>query len=347
MVTGTDQRSGADSTAGGPPSPEVVFNGYIAAALAQAYSELGLFELLLGGERLQVDALAGRLDTDPTLLTALLHAGGALGYLRLRDGVAELTHAGRTLAGSAGYFRWLVGGYGEMLRNLAALAGRRKEYPRDVARDEVEIALACSQNGRAFLTPIVDSILDELRFEKIADCGCGDAGRLVYLCQRHPCIRAVGIDISAEACRLAEANVARAGLEARISIVHMDVLQLVNGRAPASTADADLVSSFFMLHDLLAHPGMGTALVPGLRCAFPAARHFLLADTMRMEPDGRDGWPPIFSVGFELTHGLMRVPLHPQEHYERIFAAGGLRTVRRLDFGYPWSWLYLLCTAAP
>ena len=51
---------------------------------------------------------------------------------------------------------------------------------------------------------------------------------------------------------------------------------------------------------------------------------------------------PVFSLGFELAHALMGVPLHSKETYEELFAGAGLSIRQTVAFGTPHSWLYVL-----
>jgi hypothetical protein len=94
-----------------------------------------------------------------------------------------------------------------------------------------------------------------------------------------------------------------------------------------------------MLHDLFARYERPSAALEALRKAFPTASQFLLADTMR---SAADAGLPIFSLGFELVHAFMGVPLHSKEEYEAFFAEAGFAIERCLPFGAPSSWLYLL-----
>jgi hypothetical protein len=79
-----------------------------------------------------------------------------------------------------------------------------------------------------------------------------------------------------------------------------------------------------------------------MREAFPRARTFVLADTMVRPVDEGSGRLPIFSLGFELAHAMMGVPLHSKETYEELFASAGLRIDTASPLGTPHTWLYVL-----
>src|SRR5262249_24574270 len=152
-------------------------------------------------------------------------------------------------------------------------------------------------------------------------------------------VRGVGLDISGAATRLAQDAIRRAGLDGNVEALQADVLEVVKGTEKYPVlAEVDAVMSFFLLHDLLAAPDTRSRVLPGLREAFPNARTFVLADTMirPAQPAGGSAQPaggsaqaadatlPVFSVGYELAHALMGVPLHTKDTYEALFAQAGL-----------------------
>src|SRR5205814_4728085 len=109
-------------------------------------------------------------------------------------------------------------------------------------------ALGCAQNWD-FQQPIFDAVTADLRYQRVADIGCGAAARLIHLVEARPGVTGVGVDLSPEACSLASQNVKRAGLDSRITILQADMLDVV--RAPEkfpTVVDADLVTSYFILH---------------------------------------------------------------------------------------------------
>jgi SAM-dependent methyltransferase len=325
-------------------SPADLFNGYVGACITFAMHELGLFAELSEDESIRTADLAARVGADPALLGTLLDAAQRQGYLEQEgDNSVALTPAGAELARLQGFFTWAVGGYGSLLGQLAPLARRARAFAVDVLRDEGKVAAGAGEVDAALMVPILDQVLDSLELRQIADLGCGNAARLIRLCRRYPGLRGIGVDISQDACRLAREAVAAAGLQSRVSIVCGDALVLQGdpARPVAGTVELDLVSSFFMLHDLLARYERPSAALEALRKAFPTSPYFLLADTARSAAD-IDAGLPIFSLGFELVHAFMGVPLHTKERYETYFAEAGFTIERCLPFGAPSSWLYLL-----
>ncbi len=99
---------------------------------------------------------------------------------------------------------------------------------------------------------------------------------------------------------------------------------------------------FFLLHDLLADPARRSGILPRMRETFPKAHTFVFGDTMLRSTARSRSHLPIFSLGFELAHAMMGIPLHTKETYEELFAAAGLRVGRVEPFSAPHSWLYVL-----
>jgi phenylpyruvate C(3)-methyltransferase len=326
-----------------PISVDEAFNGYVAAQVVFALDRLGLLDELLEQGRADVRAAAIRVGADRLLLGELLRAAQTCGYVVLRDGVAVITPAGRDMAFMRGYFTWAVGGYADLFSNIAGVISGDRRFNSNIFRDEAMVALGSSQNDRAFMAKTVDEVIGQLDFTAIADLGSGVSARLCRVAAARGGVRGVGLDISGAATRLAQDSIRRAGLDGNVEALQADVLGVVKGTEKYPVlAEVDAVMSFFLLHDLLAAPDTRSRVLPGLRDAFPKARTFVLADTMIRPAGPADATLPVFSVGYELAHALMGVPLHTKDTYEALFVQAGLRTRQVLPFGTPHSWLYVL-----
>lgn len=325
-----------------PIHPDELFNGYVGANVAYAFQQIGLFSVLTPNIRLKPHEIAVRTGSDLPRLQALLKAGQELGYISSHaDGCVSVSEMGEILRAQLGYFTWSVGGYGDLFRNMSRLTTMNETWK--PLRNEGMVALGADMNHHSFMEHILFEVLDHLSFCKIADFGCGNGGRLISFCQRYPHISGVGIDISADAIKLAKENVKRNGLEDRLEMICTNVLETIQTeRYKEVLAGVDLVSSFMMLHDLYNIPSVWPKLFDHLREAFPGVKHFLFADTVRMPPAEELSALPIFSVGYELLHSYMDVCLPTKAEYDAAFARAGLTIEMCADFGTPYTYLYLL-----
>jgi hypothetical protein len=325
-----------------PIGVDEAFNGYLAAQIVFALDRLGLLDELLEHGQADVRAAAVRAG-DQRMLGELLRAAQSCGYLVLTDGVAVITPAGRDMAFMRGYFTWAVGGYADLFSNIAGIISGDRRFGSNIFRDEAMVARGSGQNDQAFMAETVDEVVGQLDFTAIADLGSGTSARLCRVATARGSVRGVGLDISGAATRLAQDAIRRAGLDGNVQALQADVLGVVKGTENHPVlAEVDAVMSFFLLHDLLAAPDTRSRVLPGLREAFPKARTFVLADTMIRPIQPADATLPVFSVGYELAHALMGVPLHTKDTYEALFTQAGLRTRQVLPFGTPHSWLYVL-----
>ncbi|MFE8957409.1 histidinol-phosphate transaminase [Streptomyces iakyrus] len=326
-----------------PVAPEDLFNGYVGAHAVFALTRLGVWDRLVERPERTVDELAATAGTDATGLMPLLRVVALLGYVELTDGSAPavtLTGAGRELVRMRGFFTWGVGGYHEVLRGLSGLARGTSVFEQDVDRDGGMVAVGSGEVGRELMLPLEQEVLATVDFRTVADLGCGDATRLLRLCDGHPHRRGTGIEINQGACVQANKRVADAGLADRIDIVHGDVLAFSGRTFP----EVDLVTSFLMMHDLFDATGDPAGVMRTLRRVFPEARRFLIGDTVAQDWEERRESLPMFSVGFELVHAFMDTPIMNRRTYEDAFAGAGLRVERREPLGAPSTWLWLLTT---
>ncbi len=325
-----------------PIGVDEAFNGYLAAQIVFALDRLGLLDELLEHGQADLRAAAVRVG-DQLMLGELLRAAQTCGYVVLRDDVAVITPAGRDMAFMRGYFTWAVGGYADLFSNIAGIISGDRRFGSNIFRNEAMVALGSGQNDQAFMATTVDEVVGQLDFTVIADLGSGTSARLCRVATARGGVRGVGLDISGAATGLAQDAICRAGLDRNVQALQADVLDVVKGTESYPVlAEVDAVMSFFLLHDLLAAPDTRSRVLPGLREAFPKARTFVLADTMTRPVQPADATLPVFSVGYELAHALMGVPLHTKDTYEALFTQAGLRTRQVLPFGTPHSWLYVL-----
>ncbi|MFD9322969.1 methyltransferase [Streptomyces sp. NPDC060053] len=335
---------------GAAPAPigvDQAFNGYVAATVVHTLDRLGVWDRLAVEPRLDITDFvrsAGPAVRE-RVVREVLRAAAVCGWLRLDDGgdTAVLTDAGRETLHMRGYFTWAVGGYSDVFSGAARLATGEATFGDTLLRDEAMVALGSGQNDRSFMSTTLDDVLDGIDFRTLADLGSGISARVSRVVGARPGTRGLGLDISGPATELGHRTIAEAGLQDRVRAIRADVLDVCHREAHRDAiAEVDTVMSFFLLHDLLADPATRPHLFTRLREAFPAARTFVLADTMlRPEAEG-SATLPVFSLGYELAHALMGVPLHTKETYEDLFAAAGLHPVRTVPFGTPHSWLYVL-----
>lgn len=343
MESGSDWPADWTGTSAVPVSVDEAFNGYVAAQVVFALDRLGLLDQLVEHGQVEVREAAVHLGADQRMLGELLRAAQTCGYVVLRDDVAVITPAGRDMAFMRGYFTWSVGGYSNLFSDIAGIISGDRPFNRDIFRDEAMVALGSGQNDQAFMARTVDEVVGKLDFTTLADLGSGISARVCRLTAARDGARGLGLDISGAATHLAQDTIHRAGLDGNVQALQADVLGVVAGTEKYPVlAEVDAVMSFFLLHDLLAAPDTRSQVMPGLREAFPKARTFVLADTMLRPAQPGDTTLPVFSVGYELAHALMSVPLHTKDTYEALFTQAGLRIRQVLPFGTPHSWLYVL-----
>ena len=323
-----------------------LFNGYIGTQAIFALEEAGAIELLKEKGTLDIDD-AERLKIKPHFLTALCNALCAMGvFERTIFGSYRLTPAGKTTIRQVGFFTWAVGGYGDILRNLHPLASGQKHFERDIFRNGGYVAKGSGQAGENFVRPVILDILQDIPCNILADFGCGSAELLIQACQYYPHLKAVGVERSSQACKLARENVANAHLEDSIEILEAnvsDVLQGPESRGLDLLRHADTITCLFMLHDLMQNEIQAQQMLREMKQNFPHALHLIFGDTMKTDS------PPslqqsFFIVGFELVHAFMEQQTWKKEVYERVFDAADLHIHRCIELEIPSTWLYMLRT---
>ncbi len=312
-----------------------IFNGYLASHAVHTLGECGLADSLVTG--LNPAESQGELNVKAlsVLLEILCDQGMAV-----RFGTKYvLTSDGKQAFSSIGFFTWAIGGYSSYFSALPDIV-RGTTRP---ARNDADVARGCGQVDAALTRDRVHQVLASLRPGRIADLGCGDATRLSTYLGTAASVSGVGVERSEQAAAMARRRIQQAGLAHRVDIVTADCL---SDFAQGQYADVDVVTSFFLLHDLLAaRSGSFAAVAASIRANFPRARHYLLADTTSDEPPAPFAEAPIFTRAFELVHGIMGVPLHTRAEYESLLETKYTSVESIIELAIPNSFLFVLSVA--
>jgi SAM-dependent methyltransferase len=321
----------------------ILLQGYVTSSCIFALAEIGYFTLLENCILPSCAQAATDLDVSPELLAALCRAAEAAGLIRkVEEDRYMLTVNGHGVCDRLGYFTWALGGYGGVFANLARLA-RGEKFGCGIRRNDEFVARGAGAVGGQLVLPVVNELVRDLRFRKIVDLGCGSGSLIIRLCSEFPRISAVGLDISPDACRVARENAKRCGIDGRVHILQADVADALSGARSSHYGlieDADVVSCFFMLHDLMRSGDGGLALLSRLRASFRPTTRFLIADTMKWESGTIV--QPGFSTAFELVHAAMRQPVFSRNRYDELFAAAKFNVLKAIQLEIPSSWLYVL-----
>lgn len=327
-----------------PIGVDQAFNGYIAASLIHAMEKVGLLDYLDTHSAVDIGNFTRSRGLDVRQLSGVVAAAIKCGYLAKDHEQLTLTAAGKELLEYRGYFQWLVGGYGHVLGSAAELVTGEYRYGREVSREESMVAQGTALNDRYHMAAELKSAMADLPVSKIVDLGSGNSARLCRIASGMSGTYGVGLDISRPATQLAIEKVKKTGLQDFVRPVQADVIELLNGSVKQDLIKgADTVMSFYLLHDLLARSASRAELFQRMRDSFSEARTYIFADGfLRDAAEAAAQSLPVFTLGFEMVHSLMSVPLYHREQYETWFAGAGLRVGQRIALGSPDCWLYVL-----
>jgi SAM-dependent methyltransferase/N-acyl-L-homoserine lactone synthetase len=324
-----------------------LFNHALAARVVHSLHEIGLLRWAEANPRIDPAAAASTLGVEPEVLAQLLRFLSRLGLVRTEGlDYSFDKEVLESLQREMGFLQWLLGAYGPVLDGLTSLLRGRARYGAEVRRNDAIVAAASTTISREFTDT---DLFEQLRMqgvESIADIGCGSALRLVEICRRFPYVRGTGVDLSADCCAVARANVAEAGLSDRIQIIQASASEWLNGLRSREGATPDLVMCCAMFHDLAGKPGAAESFLRETKEALGPGRYLLIQDQNRLpddEPEGRESW----CVGFELIHHLMGQRLFTRREYENLFEGAGWKVTRLVETPIQEGWIYLLEVAAP
>lgn len=303
-----------------------LYNSTVAAWAVGAAWELGALDELARHGVLDTDEFATRHDLDAASTLGMFRALAAVGVVRRDDTKVVPADAFAEIYQTRSLFHWLVRGSAELFRQMPTVLRNENRAGEFYRRDPAAIAFACKEISTFCYDPWFWSAMDGLGtdFAVIADLGCGSGERLRQVLHRYPGVRGIGIDIAAEALKVAEKDAAAAGLADRLTFVEADMVSM----APRpEIADVDLLTCFMAGHDLWPREQCVRTLLR-FRELYPNARRFLIGDATRSVgiPDEE---LPVFMLGFEVAHDMMGAFMPTVEDWESVFAEGGWRLRRK------------------
>lgn len=297
--------------------------GYMMCAVFSSLQSMGVMDdLATKGLR------AEDLGTNAFLAKATLEYLTQREIVEFDGDLCTLTDLGREIYADRGYLVWLSGGYGHAMNRFGDLLTGTCGFGKDVDRDVRWVAIGAAILGRKDLWPYVAGVARKFEFSQIADLGCGNAHYLISLCQEVGA-DGIGVDISPDACDEARQEVAKAGLNDRITIIEADAgnLSTVPGMG-----GVQLVINFFFLHEVLEKGyDVLVAYLRQVQESLPRGAHVLTAEVA--PPGAEPGTRERFAPEYALTQALMEQHLLNEDGWRRAFTDAGfeVREVIRPD----------------
>jgi hypothetical protein len=327
--------------ANGDTNAAQIYNSLILSYIVLFFSNQDLFPALADG--VSLEQLSHGKGLDRKRLQAVLETTVTLGVLTQTESTPvyyTLTPLGHDLAKNRGFFTWAIGGYSPLLENMATFITAPGTNSLPYVRGG-NVAIGSDECNQTLMEPIFKHVIDSLPVSRMADLGCGNAGRLINVLNRRPGLTGVGVDINTDAITTAETNRDQHGLTSRLELVRENVFTSLNDSRP-EFQDVELVMSFMMLHDLFNIQEFENNLFDKLKAAFPQAKYFVLADTCTDEEERTFETMPVFAAGFELIHTLRGIKTFPLGYYLDRFERSGLKLRGQYKFGVPNTYIFVL-----
>lgn len=340
----TDELCAHDSAIGG--LARRTFNYAVLAYALDAARQIGLLDCVAEHGWVDVDAFSAQpnVHTESSVIANLAGILACADVLSFNRG-ADRYHSGPEFAGvyrDRGYLFWLLRACGETVQRWPDLAKKGGTEAARLSRRGLATAQSSALIGQYHVDQDFYPLLRELTFSTVCDLGCGGAARLMRIVSETPGVQALGVDVNPQAVRMAQQAIAERGLSDWITIVQGDVTAL--DPAAGLGRNIDLLTMSFMGHDLWPR-AQAADVFGGLRRVFPRCTRFLLADTVRGEAVPFDELP-VFQIGFESVHALMRQYIPTESEWRALFVTTGWHLNRVVPLGVPNSVVFDLTPQA-
>ncbi|MGX1914108.1 class I SAM-dependent methyltransferase [Streptomyces phaeochromogenes] len=328
------------------------------AALLEIAEELGLSDLLDRGEPFTLAQAADLAAVPVPGAAAYLHALVSAGLvdkdrpvdtdgLVSEDGlVGEGTEGGASFTPCAdladrryraGYLSWALNANRPYIDHAALFLRDPETAGAKYGRDGRRVAVSSRWIGsRGFYPGVVEEITGR-RPRRVVDLGAGAGGLLIRLLGELPGSTGLALDLNGAACEEARRAARLAGMADRLDVVHRSIESIADD--PSPVRDADVVHAGFVLHDVVARPGVLDGVLRACRESLADGGVMVVTDAVPYVPDqgGR-----AFSALFSYLHASsMDVNLPPREVWHEAFGRAGFTDVTSTPLRMPGSRVFV------
>jgi phenylpyruvate C(3)-methyltransferase len=333
-----------------PPPPQTLssyatklFNDFIVVSAINAADSCGLFQSLHDKDALSVSEICVERSLGYDSVFGILDVLSSAEIIQL-DSPRKTFSKGPyfdEIICHLGYFLWLARGYGASFLQWAATSSDVPPKGPLIGRDGFAVAESSALIGRCFVDPTLKQVILDEPFAKICDLGCGNANRLIQIISGDNDATGVGVELDKKAADLAVETVRRINLQHRISIYNTNVKDI--SAKSALYQDVDLLLMCFMGHDLWPAERAKIAFL-NFRESFKSCTRFIMADTVRvpLKDDETSQQVPIFRLGFQAVHSMMRQYLPSHTEWLELFNETGWQLKRTIPLGVSDSIVYEL-----
>jgi 2-polyprenyl-3-methyl-5-hydroxy-6-metoxy-1,4-benzoquinol methylase len=220
--------------------------GYLTTLTFWVLMESGLLEALEKDPKVQLKDFAEKRNLNPKILFFVCRYLHRNKYLRLRGEEVGFTPKGKRFWSEVYGVFHLFFAYEPLFSSLSAQLKNQASFGRELSRREDEVARGFHELGQSFLFPLMSGILEEHRFKKVIDLGCGEIYLSASLCLIDSKIECLGIDHSPDIIARASQRIQEMGFESRIKVLLADMFQLEVGEYDFS--NYEVVTAIDLFH---------------------------------------------------------------------------------------------------
>ena len=313
-----------------------LFNSTIIASTIVCADELNLLEALAINEFINIQDFCKKKNIHEFPFRTILNALSVNKIIKINEDKITKSLNFTDVYKNKGYFTWLIKGYGFTLENMDILLKKKKLKVENLHRNAEFIAKAGKDYGNKFVDKPFLNYINKIKPHKIIDIGCGNAERLIKIVQNNKNIKAIGIEINSEVVKQTKQYIKEAKLNKNIEIICADIKTIKYNKI---FEDADVLCSFFMGHDLFPAENV-YKIFNNFKYLFPNVKNFLLCDTFKNNMNKIT--PPIFTMGFEITHALMGQKIPTYNEWMQLFKSLNWKSEFNIKINIPNSIIFNL-----
>lgn len=299
--------------------------GLVFCQLVWALEETGVIKYLTGRKAAKIAEIAHATETEQEVLATIFDYLEALRFLRKNGEAYTFDRLGREYMEIGRGMLFLARGYQPFLSETVGLLRGTRVACRDVARREDFVAVGSGMLGEIFPFRIMWDIAAGRGYRNVLDIGCGDGRFMIGLFKKHR-IGGSGIDVSTDAVRVAEKNVAAANLAKQVEIRRADMFAI--GTYADLIERADCIALDDVLHEyFLDEADRISKWLADIRHE-SKGKPLLVAEFCRQSQAALRN-DPTAAAEHHVFHDVSRQRILTERELEDLFAAAGYKVIEK------------------
>lgn len=308
---------------------DVAFSGSITSKALMLAEHMGMFTHFDESGQASESELRAHYQDKSAYIDAIINSLQEGDILHISQGVCRLLVSVEEIQKKVPIFKLWLHAYRDLLNVQDQMFdGELDAIPYDggsVAKHSAEI-------GASFIDKHMDQIFQQLNLTNtLCDMGCGAGLRLINICRKFG-LKGIGMDIDANAVKLANHNLSQSDVDG-VEFIQQDITKIEQ-----KNTDVEAILFTFFTHHIEPNQRL-EKLLNDYRYTFPNLKYMIIFDTVTSE--NSNDINHIFAKGFDYIHRLQGLIPRTRADYMSIFDNSRVDIIKEIQLEVDNSFVWI------